>query len=534
MSARSISSICDRDGTTEPPRPTDKWECLRCEEIFEFPRGQRQPLSCPNPNCQKRGPFKALTGPWVYFIGLEKFVPKLLADDILKEHHFATHRDSWIIYHYHDGYYSPGGEAIIREICREMLGELAKERHVSEVISHIRDITFTAPEKFIAPVEFLCVKNGVLNTRTKELMPHTPDIIFMQKLLIDYNPSAKCPMIMKRMAEWTNTKGIVGLLQFAGFCLYRNYFIRKALILYGEGSNGKTTLVLFLVNWLGQDNVSDVKVQNLEKRFYTVKLFGKLANICDDLPGNEWFGTGSFKQATGGSPLDGEKKFKDSFSFTSYAKMLFTGNRMPIVNDDTMAFWDRIYLIPFQTRFDGSMNRQNILEGMLTDEEKSGFLNLALLGLDTLLKSGSFYLAEDIEKTKAQYIKISDPVMAFAHEKIIESPLSRVLKSDVYAAYVDYCVELGFPVKENNAFSRSFKRIYPRMDETQITTESGKHPTAWVGIDLAPVVVPDEAPITPAEDTRDTNVSVYIELLSAISLYDIKVREKPSEPLKPS
>ena len=458
----------------------DKWQCLRCEEEFECDQG-RMPLACPNPNCGKRGPFKALTGPFVFFDS-GKFVPKRLADDILRDHHMATHRTSWVIYHYCDGCYRSDGEAAIRELCRERLGALAKESHINEVVKQIRDTTFKPPQDFNPPPNLICLENGVLDINTKELSPHAPDPIFLQKLPVRYDPEAECPTVVKRLLEWTDREGLVKIIQFAGFCLYREYFIRKAIIIHGEGGNGKTTLVLFLVGWLGEDNIAGIKVQNLEKRFMGGRLIGKVANICDDLPSDAWFNTGAFKQLTGGSPIEAEQKFKEGFLMKNYAKALFTANRLPIVSDESNAFWDRITIIPFEAVFSDTVPRENIVGEMLA--EGSGFLNLALDGLKMLRAQNEFYGGDDNEATKRKYVKLSDPIMAFAHEKTIESPLSRTPKADVYAAYVEYCTANSFPVKENNVFARSFKRMYPRLDDTQITTEDGKRVRAWVGVNL--------------------------------------------------
>jgi putative DNA primase/helicase len=471
-----------------------------------------------------------LTGPWTYFNG-SKLVPKLLADDILKDHHFITNRTSWAIYHYLDGYYQPGGEATIRELCREKLGELAKRGDLSEVVEQIRDTTFRMPEDFNSAPYLVCVENGILDTKTRELAPHTPDRIFLQKLPAKYNPKATCPTVMKRLLEWTDKDGLITIIQFAGFCLHRNYFIRKAVIIHGEGENGKTTLTLFLTGWLGEDNVAAVKIQNLDKRFTGIRLLGKLANICDDLPADAWFSTGFFKELTGGSQIEVEQKFKDGFLTRNYAKVLYTANRLPLVSDDSKAFWDRITIIPFEAKFTTTTSREEIVAGMLIEDERSGFLNLALDGLEMLRAQNRFYGDDDNETTKRKYIKLSDPIMAFGHDRTIESPLNRILKSELYGAYVDYCTENGYPVKESNAFSKSFKRLYPRLEDCQITGEDGRQRHAWVGIDL----VSEETRILPEATSPNTQATRGFRLFKSLEQnYDIIVNRgnKPVEPVE--
>jgi len=424
---------------------------------------------------------------------------------------------------------------------------MAKDAFIDEVVSHIRDTTFTDPKKFEAPPELLCVANGILNVLTGELKPHSPEIIFLQKLPVKYNPEAKCPTTLLRLWEWTNNlAGLIRLIQFAGFCLYRDYFVRKAIIIHGEGSNGKTTFISLFTSWLGESNVTSIKVQALDRRFVAARLYGKLANLCDELPSEDWMSTEAFKQATGGSIVEAEKKFKEPFNFRSYAKMLFAGNRLPIVSDDTKAFWDRITIIPFGNTFNGGKARERaeILKEMLTEEEKSGFLNLALAGLKTLLETLEFYAQEDNEEVKRKYVKISDPVLAFARECLTEDIGAETPKAEIYSAYVKYCESHGFPVKENNAFSRSLKRVYPRLEERRIETDDGRRDRVWAGIRLIPwqPAPNSEEEENRVQDVQDVQVFPLFKnildfcderLIVLRTLIQRKISEKPGQPGQP-
>ena len=485
--------------------------------------------------------------PQEFFDEEGRFIPRYLAEHLLREIPVATHRESWVIYRYKDGIYLPDGEATIREEARKHLGDMAKDAFIDEVVSHIRDTTFTDPKKFEAPPELLCVENGILNVLTGELKPHSAEIIFLQKLPVKYNPEAKCPTTLLRLWEWTNNlAGLIRLIQFAGFCLYRDYFIRKAIIIHGEGSNGKTTFISWLTSWLGEENVTSVKVQALDRRFVPARLYGKLANLCDELPSEDWMNTEAFKQATGGSIVEAEKKFKEPFAFRSYAKMLFAGNRLPIVSDDTKAFWDRITIVPFSNTFNGGKARERaeILKEMLTAEEKSGFLNLALAGLKTLLETLEFYAQEDNEEVKRKYIKISDPVLAFAKECLTEDIGAETPKAEIYSAYVKYCEAHGFPVKENNAFSRSLKRVYPRLEERRIETDDGRRDRVWAGIRLLPWQPGTNSgeEENRVQDVQDVQVFPLFKnildfcderLIFLRTLIQRKISEKPGQPGQP-
>jgi P4 family phage/plasmid primase-like protien len=456
---------------------------LRCDEGGKALRGKTFRLIINL--AAKRGLIKESDNPLLLYFDMDgKFLPKRLADKIMETHDFVTHRESRTIYRYHDGCYTPDGEVAIREVCRQKLGELARDYQINEVIKHIQDTTFRQPEDFNPPINLICLENGVLDLDTLELSPHTPDLIFLNKVPCRYDTNAKAPLCGKHFSEWMCEDDIIRAIQFIGFCLRREYFIRKTAIGAGEGGNGKSTFVIYLASWLGGGNVCSIPVQDLDtNRFSRASLEGKLANICDDLPSTEWYETGAYKQATGGAPIQAERKFQHPFNFFSHAKMMFTANRLPLVNDDTRAFWERIMIISFPNHFDGKMARMEILAEMLTPDERSGVLNAALAGLKMLLQAGEFYRPEDLDSVRSRYIHMSDPVAAFKEDCVEEDPKGRVEKAELYDAYVKYCQEHGFSPAINAVFARLLKRVVSDVRGRRPKIE-GERVEVWDGVRL--------------------------------------------------
>ena len=108
------------------PLKTDRWQCLRCGNEFEVVRGEI-PVYCENPNCRKKGPFKALSGPYSYFEG-KRFVPRRLAEEIMKKYPDLPKEKN-------------AGRIIARE-ARLALGELARPNYVGSVIRYIKNSEF--------------------------------------------------------------------------------------------------------------------------------------------------------------------------------------------------------------------------------------------------------------------------------------------------------------------------------------------------------------------------------------------------------
>lgn len=61
------------------------------------------------------------------------------------------------------------------------------------------------------------------------------------------------------------------LLEYIGMCMTVGILHQQFVILYGEGGNGKSTLLSLITNLLGATNVSNVSLEDLsnDKKFYT-------------------------------------------------------------------------------------------------------------------------------------------------------------------------------------------------------------------------------------------------------------------------
>ena len=387
-----------------------------------------------------------------------RFIPKLLAEEIMSENHFITMMDNEVIYVYKDGFYQPYGEILIKKICKEKLQKEYRKNRASEVIDYIKASTYVKRRE--EPPNLIPLKNGVLDLDKMELKPHSPEYMFFNKLPVKYDPNAKCPNVDKFHREITGSKDDVQILEeVAGFCLYRDYFIAKALMLVGGGSNGKSTWLNLIKTFLGLENVSSRGLQELEEnRFAKADLHHKLANIYADLPDKALHRTGTFKMLTGRDPLTAERKFQNSFQFVNYAKLLFSCNKVPEVYDDTDAFFRRWIIIVFPNQFVGDNADPNILEKLTTEEELSGFLNKALKGLKRLLERGRFSHSKTTDEIREDYIRKSSPIGAFIIDYLEVDSDAFIEKKELYAEFAEYCRERNIPPVVQDTFYKNLPR----------------------------------------------------------------------------
>lgn len=409
-----------------------------------------------------------------------------LTELLIKEYHIKTMRDTDEIMVYYNGQYHVDGEKDIRSEVNEVFGDNYSAEIFKQILDKIRAATTIRREYFQEPPNKINLKNGVLDINTKKLAPHDSKYNFLYKLNIEYKPDLDCPAIKEFLHQVTaNESDYQCLKEFIGYLLLSGYPFRVFLVLYGQGSNGKSSFIVLIRNFIGEDNVSVVSLQQLQTdRFAPARLYGKKANVFADIPPLRMKSTDIIKSLTGCTDkISGEKKFKDVFEFINVAKLIFSANQLPEVDDETEAFWNRVILIDFPHQFEGKSDDKDLIKKLTTSEELSGFLNFALEGLDQLLINGRFtYDYETTYDRWQKYTEVESPVHDFVENCIEVRMDASTTKEALYNAYVVYCHMTTKPPVSKNKFGRYLKN-YPYVGESRPLI-GDKQVEAWIGITL--------------------------------------------------
>lgn len=420
-------------------------------------------------------------GEGVYFDGKNKFIPAFLAKEIMNDFDFLTLIDTRHMYVYERGYYQPNGEVTVKRICRNRLEEEYSRSRNAEVLDFIEASTYTQHQE--EGVNLLVFENGVLDLETMLMQDHTPDLYFFQKIPISYDPEAACPNIDAFHEQITSGPEDVAVLEeILGFALYRNYFIAKALMLAGGGSNGKSTWFSLAKAFIGSLNVSGRSLQELEEhRFAKADLSMKLANIYADLPDRALKRTGTFKMLTGRDLIAGEHKFQRSFTFENHAKLMFSANKVPETDDDTDAFFRRWIIVTFPNTFEGEDADPHIIDKLTTKEELSGLLNKALAGLKRLLENGGFSYSKTTDEIREEYIRKSSPIAAFVMDYLRADSDAFIEKKHLFNVFAAYCRDNKIPVKTQDTFYKNLPRE-AAITDYRPKVEDGRRPPSFKGL----------------------------------------------------
>jgi putative DNA primase/helicase len=291
---------------------------------------------------------------------------------------------------------------------------------------------------------------------TGTFSPHTPDHLSLVQLPVFYDPTAKCPNILRFLAQVLRPKDIFTVLQLFGYCLYGTAKYEKAAMLCGKGDNGKTTLTKLFERFLGDHNVSHASLQELNNdRFAIADLHGKLANVCADLKAEKLINTGTFKMLVSGDTIRAQKKHGQPFSFRNYAKLIFSANEIPESNDQTYAYFKRWIILVFDKVFQAENKDTNLIEKLTNEEELSGLLNLAIIALNQLIKDNGFVHIEDVHSIQREYNQNATTVDDFLSTHCRIDLTDRgyyTICRYLYHSYLLHCKYTNKPPVSDNVF----------------------------------------------------------------------------------
>lgn len=281
-----------------------------------------------------------------------------LAKVFSKEIPYVTTKDERVMA-WDETYYRPLEDGKLKSWIeyRVSPSEPLRKNHRSEFLEKIKvrgfmsskDETYLFEESITGKLN---CKNGVLDIRTGELIPHDPKIGFQNQLPYDYVPNESSEFFIDWLGTITQDRVelMESLLDLMGYILWPSYDDHLFAFFVGEGKNGKSTLIRVMAAMVGQENYSSVNVTQLcSNRFAPAALEGKLVNLSEESSGVEldYEQMNVIKNLSAGGEMHIERKGEDGYSFNNKAKLIFSANKPPRFLEKGEALRRRLLTIPF-------------------------------------------------------------------------------------------------------------------------------------------------------------------------------------------
>lgn len=354
---------------------------------------------------------------------------------------------------YHKGYYSDDPVNIERRMI-EYVPELSKNQR-GEVLNYLRLITDAPTSESMYHV---VVGNGLLDIRDGSISSHTPDIFVSNKVNADYRPNSYDENVDKVINKICVGDQKLRLLleEMIGYCIVPTAKFQKAFILYGGGSNGKSTFLDMIINLLGDVNVSALSLKELNHDFKLSEITSKLANIGDDISDEYMNDSSIFKKLVTGEELTANIKFGQPYKVKNTAKLIFAANSLPMSFDKSQGMGRRLCILPFMAKFSIEDDDYDpfIIDKLTTSNAMNYLLELAVAGIQRVFTQNGFTEVQSVNDLIAEYQFENNNVLQFIDEHDIEDRANE----DVYSDYSYWCITNGMQAYKKRKFNSEIRQ----------------------------------------------------------------------------
>jgi putative DNA primase/helicase len=429
---------------------------------------------------------KAIINPEQYFEDGE-FIPTLLEEKIENDYDIIYVNN--IGFHIFENYWKKIDDNEIKKLIKNQLSYKAKPYYISNVTDLIKIEKSITADKINLNRNKIVLLNGTLDIsdwNTPIFYEHQffkEDYCTIQ-LNVKYNKDAKCPRFNKFLSEIfeDDLERIKIIQEMLGYILTPSTKLEKVFLFYGHGANGKSKILNLIDNLLTDINISEIGLNDFDKAFSRSSLYNKLVNKSAELE-SLVHDTGYLKRIASGDKIDAQFKFKDSFEFHPFCKLVFSMNNLPQFGntDRSNGLYRRFIIMPFEVTIPEEKQDRNLDEKF--KNELDGIFQFALMGLKRLYENNMFTRSEKCEKILKQYELDNNPVEQFLLECVSKDESSYIVCNKLYDKYKSFCKNNRHKELNNVHFGREILKKYP--DSKKQITINNKREYVYTGIKFA-------------------------------------------------
>ena len=369
-----------------------------------------------------------------------------------------------------DGIYVAGQDEVEAAMIQH-ISSLSNAKR-SEVFKYLNLLLLENTE--MAKPNYIAFRNGIYDLTTDTLNPFSPDVVITNRIPWDYNPMAYSELADRTLNKIAcNDEQVRTILEECiGSCFYRSNTLGggKAFILTGDRSNGKSTFIGMVQHLLDEKNISALDLKELDQKFQNTALFGKLANLGDDISDEFIVNASIFKKFVTGERVQVQNKGEKPFEFNNYAKFLFSANDIPRIKDKTGAVLRRLLIVPFNAEFSNNdPDYDSNIKYKLQEQDVMEYLIvLGLKALKNVIKNQEFTESVKVKQQMKEYEESNNPILGFFEEcQIEEFPIENEQTDKVFRRYKEYCLSNNFNPMSKSEFSKQVCRKLGMMTKTK-------------------------------------------------------------------
>lgn len=322
--------------------------------------------------------------------------------------------------------------------------------------------------------DLIFFKNGKYDINTKTLTPHTLKDYTINTLKCDYNPPEWDGQGFKDfiMFLFNEKENYLLLQKIIGYLFTNDNSLQLSFMFIGWWGNGKGTLTRLLNKVIGEKNISNFEISQLDKEVNRAQLLWKSLNICTEIDQKSNLSSDIFKKITGWDMIDWRRLYHDPFDFLPYCRMVFSMNEIPYISETNNAVRRRLMILEFTNTF-------AIDPTFEAKIEVDHFIAWAIEWLHLLREEG-MQNTEDSDKSLNEMLNANDTILDFHDNCFVQNFHDKIERKDIYPMYRAYCLESWCnPYKKISFFSKFEKRFEWKSFEKKLISGYPYYKSLW-------------------------------------------------------
>lgn len=325
----------------------------------------------------------------------------------------------------------------------------------------------------------LNTESGIVDLETGDILPfdRTKLISKNTNIAVSYEEPETWLKFLYSVFDTGNmieTEQLIKSLQIAlGYSLSGSTKEQVMFLLFGQGSNGKSTLTETISKILGDyaDNISSsILMQQKNVNGSATYSIAKLQTVrfveTGETDNNGRFAEAQLKILTGSDSISAQFKFGNEFSFRPKFKLWMSTNNMPLILGDDLGIWRRIFIFKFKNTFTGDQKDKNLPDKL--EKEKDRILGWCIKGYQKYKENGyNLIEAKESVTAKKEYRDKMDIIGRFIEYECILDPKAQVDSKLLYAHYKEWSSNNAEYTKKESLFSEELQKkgIYMYKNE---------------------------------------------------------------------
>lgn len=388
---------------------------------------------------------------------------------------FWQNDGKWYNYHEQKGYWQKIDDDVLRDMLKIFLEEMVldlrknnqkipaniyREQSKLWLRSTLESVMVIARSDFLNRNENLFdsdgflinCKNGVVNLKTKEILPHDKNLYIRNYIPYDYKPDTKdeyCDKIIESIAS----EEVDFVQVMAGQALSGEQpSSHVALFLNGGGGNGKSTfidLMLRTSGTYGKLQTPNVLQPEQNKEIYALSDFeGLRMAIVEELPDSKQLNSGALKRLVGTRQINSRRIYSENRTFENNATLFVSCNKLPTVSEVDEGTWRRLLVISFpyfykkrlsdvKGDFDKLADQMVIFSAQKSSKTAEAFLAWRVEGAYKWAnnKNAENNVPASIRKSVNEWRYSSDSILSWFDQNIEVDTDSYILTMDLVDSY---------------------------------------------------------------------------------------------------